>query len=77
MCKYGIDWSDQSEFPDELNPAHNGLSIDVLVYNNKTEEHTIGWFDFEKMGWNFLNNEGQEKFIWRYFVKGIDTGFEN
>lgn len=67
-----IEWNDQSEFPGELNPAHNGFSVDVLVYSKKTDERTVGWYDFNVMTWRFLCREPHQKFNWRYFYKEID-----
>jgi len=67
-----IDWNDQSDFPDEISKSKDHLSVDVLVYNKKTNEHTIGWFNFNVMTWNFLCRESMGKFKWRYFIDSID-----
>jgi hypothetical protein len=67
-----LDWIESTEFPEVLNPANNGLSVDVLVYCKKTDEHTIGWFNFNTMTWNFLCRESVGKFKWRYFQNNID-----
>lgn len=65
-------WTTSTEFPDELNPSGNGFSVDVLIYDIISEEHTIGWFDFEIMTWRFLSNENIQKFFWRYLSQEID-----
>lgn len=67
-----IDWTDSSEFPEELSPANNNFSVDVLIYNSQTDEHTVGWFDFKIMTWQFLCRESQKAFKWRYFINQID-----
>lgn len=65
-------WEPSTEFPCELSKAGNGFSVDVLVYSKKLDQHTIGWFDFKKMKWNFLCRESQGKFKWRYLNESID-----
>jgi len=60
------------DFPSELNYAQSRFSVDVLVWNKKTEEHTIGWFDFQLMKWCFLCREVQGSFKWRYLSENID-----
>jgi len=60
------------EFPGELSKAQNGLSIDVLIYDTKTKDHTVGWYDFNAMTWRFLSNEPHKQFVWRYFKDHID-----
>lgn len=75
-----INWNLKKEFPDELNPAQNSFSVDVLVYFPKLDEHTIGWFDFNSMCWLFLSNQDYSdyNFKWRYFVSEVDkTNFKN
>lgn len=67
-----IVWNNQKDFPEELNPAQNNFSVDVLIFNIRTNEHTIGWFDFNTMTWRFLSNESQSEFCWRYFENNID-----
>lgn len=59
-----IEWNTSKDFP-ELRDAENGLSVDVLIYSKTNDEHTIGWFNYNKMSWNFLCREGQGKFQWR------------
>lgn len=65
-------WTPSTEFPDELHHAENGMSVDVLAYSDKTEEHTIAWFDFKIMKWTFLCREAFGKFKWRYLNQEID-----
>ena len=66
-------WNDPNEFPDELSPSGNSISVDVLVFNYKTQEHTIGWFDFDTHTWRFLCRETQSKtWKWRHFINSID-----
>lgn len=65
-------WELSTEFPGELNQDGQGHSVDVLIYNLDTQEHTIGWYDFNIMSWKFLNNEGQLNFKWRYFIENLD-----
>ena len=67
-----IEWNDQTEFPGELNKSQNGFSVDVLIYSEKTDEHTVGWYDFKTMTWRFLSNEEIKKFYWRYFIDKTD-----
>jgi len=72
MQKNAEKWESKTEFPDELNPAQNQFSVDVLVYFPTLDEHTVGWFDFNKMKWQFLSNQqyGKRGFKWRYFDEG-------
>lgn len=74
MLSRNIEWQKNSEFPDELHPAQNNFSVDVLVYFECLDEHTIGWFDFKGMQWLFLSNQDYSgrKFQWRYFIDEID-----
>ncbi len=75
-----IEWQENSDFPDVLNDAQNGFSVDVLVYFPCLDEHTMGWFDFKGMCWLFLSNQDYNgrKFKWRYFIDEIDkSNFEN
>lgn len=67
-----VEWISHTEFPDELSKAGNGLSVDVLVYSKKSDDHTVGWFNFESMSWVFLCRQAQGKFKWRYFNDKID-----
>lgn len=60
------------DFPGEISPAHNGLSVDVLIYSEKTGEHTVGWYSYDLMTWKFLCREPHLDFEWRYFVDVID-----
>ena len=62
------DWNPQTDTPDELNPAGNGFSVDVLIFCERTGEHTVGWFDYEKHVWNFLCREPVKDFKWRFFT---------
>lgn len=66
-----MNWNSESDFPDEFSSSGK-TSVDVLVYNEKTDEHTIGWFDFNVMTWRFLCRESIGKFQWRYFVNEYD-----
>lgn len=65
-------WNESKEFPKVLSNANNGFSVDVLVYSKKSDEHTVGWFNFNKMTWNFLCRENVGKFKWRYFDENLD-----
>jgi hypothetical protein len=68
-----IEWIESTEFPEVLSEAQNGFSVDVLVYCAKTGEHTIAWYNFNQMQWNFLCREVNFKnFKWRYFVDKLD-----
>ena len=67
-----IDWIDSTEFPEVLSAANNGNSVDVLIHNTVTDEHTVGWFNFNQMRWLFLSNESIKKFKWRYFIDKYD-----
>lgn len=67
-----IEWNDPEDFPDELNKAHNNFSVDVLIYSKSTKEHTIGWFDFKNMKWQYLCKEAQKGWKWRYFNNELD-----
>lgn len=62
-----------TEFPEELSEAGNGNSVDVLIYNTKTGERSVGWFNFNQFKWYFLMNENIKKFKWRYFIDKYDT----
>lgn len=61
------EFNSSSDFPSEVSPAHNGLSVDVLIYSEKTGEHTVGWFSYKLMTWKFLCREPHQEFVWRYF----------
>lgn len=65
-------WVKSTEFPDELSPTGRGLSVDVLIYSKQTDEHTVGWYDFNVMTWRFLCREAVGRFKWRYFETEID-----
>ena len=68
-----IDWNDETDKPSNLNNAHNGFTVDVLVYAYEIDEHTIGWYDWNNHKWHFLCNEQHiDKFKWRYFINEID-----
>lgn len=67
-CQFNL----SSDFPEVLSPANNGLSVDVLIYSEEKDQHTVGWFDFNKMTWRFLCREPQPIFKWRYFNDKID-----
>lgn len=62
-----VEWNESTEFPDELSKAENGFSVDVLVYSKKSDEHTVGWFNYNSMSWVFLCRQALGKFKWRYF----------
>lgn len=66
-----IEWNDQSEFPGEINGT-SSFSIDVLVYSEAVDEHTVGFYDYKVMTWRFLCNETIKTFKWRYFQDEID-----
>lgn len=67
-----IEWNDQTEFPGELNKAHNGFSVDVHIHDTSADEISVGWYDWKKNDWKFLSNEQIKKFKWRYFQDEID-----
>ena len=69
-----VEWVKSNETPGELSEAQNGFSIDVLVYFESLEEHTIAWYDYNQMKWLFLSNQNytKQKFKWRYFQDEID-----
>lgn len=66
MDEEGEIWNESKDFPSELSPAGNSFSVDVLIYNKRTDEHSIGWFNFKTMSWLFLCRESQKDFKWRY-----------
>lgn len=72
MSEDQMQFNSSTDFPEVLNPAHNNLSVDVLIYSSKTDEHTVGWFDFNTMTWRFLCRESQTSFKWRYFNDKTD-----
>lgn len=74
MQSKNIEWEENSDFPEELNQAQNNFSVDVLIYFECLDEHTIGWFDFKGWCWLFLSNQdySKRKFKWRYFQDEID-----
>lgn len=72
-----VEWNEPTDFPEELNKAHNNFTVDVLVYSKKTNEHTIGWFDFKEMKWHFLCREAQKNFKWRYLDDQVDKPNQN
>lgn len=64
-----IDWAASDVWPDVISESNTGCSIDVLIHDPKTDEHTVGWFNFNTMSWMFLSNEDvNPRFMWRYFV---------
>lgn len=65
-------WHSQKDFPEVISDSNRGSSIDVLVYSKDVEEHTVGWFDFNKMTWMFLCREAVGRFKWRYFEDVTD-----
>ena len=67
-----IEFIPSTEFPDELNNAQNRFSVDVLIYSQAKDEHTVGWFDFQEMKWEFLCREELSPFKWRYFTDEHD-----
>lgn len=67
-----ITWSNEKEIPDILSKSNERFSTDVLVYNPKTKENTIGWFDYLEHQWCFLCREANKKFFWRYITDKLD-----
>lgn len=68
-----IEWNDPQDFPDVVSDAGNGFSIDVFVYCESTNEHTVGWYDYTKNVWNFLCREPiGKRWKWRYLNESID-----
>lgn len=68
-----IEWIGSTEIPDVLNNAQNRFSVDVLVYCDKSGEHTIAWYDYLENKWCFLCREVNfKKFKWRYFTDKYD-----
>jgi hypothetical protein len=65
MIPMGNDFQPQDHIPDVM--SGNGFSVDVLIYCERTGDHTVGWFDYEKHVWNFLCREPVKDFVWRYF----------
>lgn len=66
-----VEWSNPDVFPDLI--GQNGFSVDVLIYSDKIDEHTIGWYEYKTGKWWFLCNEQSfEEFKWRYFNNQID-----
>ncbi len=61
-------FNDQTQIPDVMRSSGDGFSIDVLIYCERTGDHTIGWFDYQKNVWNFLCREPVNDFVWRYFT---------
>lgn len=74
MNKENLDWSTNEDFPSVLNPAQNGFSVDVLIYFECLDEHTVGWFEYSTMCWRFLRKQDYSgrKFHWRHFIDEID-----
>lgn len=68
-----MEWNNFDDVPDVLNSAQSRFSADVLVYNTKSKEHSIGYFDFIEHRWLFLSNENITNFVWRYFDKETDV----
>lgn len=77
MRENNIEWHVSSDFPSELNEAQNNNSVDVLIYFECLDEHTIGWFNFRQMRWLFLSNQDYNgrRFKWRYFLDDIDKSY--
>lgn len=68
-----IEWLPSTEWPDVVSENNSGCSIDVFVYDPKTDEHTVGWYNFDLFTWQFLRNEDvAPRFVWRYFVDMYD-----
>ncbi len=68
-----IVWSEPTEVPDVLSEAQRGLSVDILVYCPKANEHTVGWYNHNTDEWLFLCREANFKtFVWRYFTDKHD-----
>lgn len=72
-----VEWDNEKEFPEEISKSNPRFSVDVLVYNPKTKERTIGWFDYLDHKWCFLCREVNKKFFWRYFIDNIDKYEKN
>lgn len=68
-----IEFNPKSEVPDVLNSAQRRFSVDVLIYDTKTGERTVGWYDYLDEKWCILANENIKNFKWRYFVEAYDT----
>jgi len=68
-----IGFYDSTEFPEEISKYSNGNSVDVLIFNTKTKERSVGWFNYNEMKWYFLLNENIETFKWRFFNDKYDT----
>lgn len=66
-----IEWIDKKHFPEIL--GENGFSVDVLVYCEDLDVHSIAWFQYSTHKWHFLCNEQHiVNFKWRYFNDKID-----
>ena len=67
-------WTDRQTPPDVVNVKQNVFSVDVLVYFDKLEEHTIGWFEYSTEKWLFLSQQDYDgqNFKWRYFRDEVD-----
>ena len=63
---------DKTEIPDVLSDTQRGFSVDVLVYSPATDEHTVGWYNYNTDEWCFLCREAVKKFKWRYFNDKTD-----
>jgi hypothetical protein len=67
-----MEFNDSSEHPEFVRHEGSSLSVDVLVYSKRKDEHTIGWYNFDTHNWHFLCREAVGKFEWRYFNKKTD-----
>lgn len=65
-------FNSHKDFPSELNYAQSRFSVDVLIWNEQKQQHTVGWYDFQLMKWCFLCREVQGEFEWRYYDDEID-----
>lgn len=73
MNRNDMEWNDPDEFPEYFLPTNDRISIDVLIYCKFKGHHTIGWYNFNTMNWQFLCREVVVgKFKWRYFINEID-----
>jgi len=69
-----IDFRNSTVFPERLRDDRSGFSVDVIIYCPKSDENTIGWYDYNELQWLFLCRQAiDETFIWRYPIDGIDN----
>lgn len=65
-------WFKSSDIPYELNDAQSRYSVDVLIYDKKTNEHSVAWYDHIVNTWQFLCREPHGVFFWRFFDEKTD-----